>query len=134
MDDLAKRDAWKATLKMLCSVSAPATSRHARPAMLRRERETISTADATAETVAVAPPTVKILERRTPTSVSIGWCDSTSCRYGDQIWTMGIARRPAVCALSGAQIMRGDAVYRPRQTRGNVPVNADQLILASAMP
>jgi len=80
------------------------------------------------------PSCVPILERLSQTTIAVSWCDATAGHYGDQIWTAGIADRRALCALTGAYIHRGDAVYRPRRSRTQLPANFDRMILASALP
>jgi hypothetical protein len=77
---------------------------------------------------------VTILERRSRTTITVSWRDATAGHYGDQLWTTGIAHKRAVCALTGAHIDRGDAVYRPRHSRTHPPANFDRMILASALP
>jgi hypothetical protein len=71
------------------------------------------------------------VERRSRATVAIDWADSTFGHYGEQVWSLGIARRKAVCALSGAPINRGDSIYRPRLIGGRVPLNSAAMILAS---
>lgn len=64
--------------------------------------------------------------------IFVSWSDPTSGRYAEQPWRLCIARTRGVCALTGAEILYGDRVYRPF-TRGVRPVNADWTILASAL-
>ncbi|MEM5461646.1 DUF3331 domain-containing protein [Paraburkholderia phytofirmans] len=71
------------------------------------------------------------VERRSRATIAIDWADSTFGHYGEQLWSLGIARRKAVCALSGEQINRGDSIYRPRHVGGRVPLNSAAMILAS---
>ncbi|MBI0362074.1 DUF3331 domain-containing protein [Burkholderia oklahomensis] len=78
-------------------------------------------------------PAVRHWERRTGSSIEVSWCDPASANYGGQIWTKGVARRRCICALSGSTIESGDVIYRPKYTRGNIPANADQAILAAAL-
>ncbi|MFM0071671.1 DUF3331 domain-containing protein [Paraburkholderia sediminicola] len=73
---------------------------------------------------------VRVLDRVSTKVVVVYWCDATSCRYGDQLWRVGVSRRRGRCALSGAPIKAGDVVYRPRQGRPR-PVNAAAVMLAS---
>ncbi|WP_425434094.1 DUF3331 domain-containing protein [Paraburkholderia lycopersici] len=73
---------------------------------------------------------MEIVERHSESLLSVCWCDATSGRYGAQLWKLTKARCRAVCALSGAPIRRGDAVYRP-WVRGHAPANADWVVLAS---
>lgn len=76
---------------------------------------------------------IRILERLSSTAVSLCWYDATSGHYSDQLWTRTLARRKAVCSLTGQPICRGDAVYRPGGRRRQRPANADRSILASAL-
>ncbi|MFM0226979.1 DUF3331 domain-containing protein [Paraburkholderia dipogonis] len=77
--------------------------------------------------------TVTVLEYMSNSRVCLSWHDPTLCNYEEQIWTPTLARRSGRCALSGAQIRRGDAVYRP-QTRGRTPpANGNAMILASVL-
>ncbi|MGF6758078.1 hypothetical protein P3T16_005499 [Paraburkholderia sp. GAS42] len=59
------------------------------------------------------------------------WADATLGHYGEQLWSLGVARRKAICALSGEPIKRGDSIYRPRHMGGKAPSNATAMILAS---
>jgi Domain of unknown function (DUF3331) len=75
---------------------------------------------------------IRVLERHTPTSVTVAWSDATCCRYGDQRWRRCVAPKAGVCALSGQAISRGDAVYRPRLARP-APRNIKAMILATVI-
>ncbi|MGA7781579.1 MAG: DUF3331 domain-containing protein [Paraburkholderia sp.] len=75
---------------------------------------------------------VTLIERTTSSTVMIAWRDSTRCYYGEQIWRSARAAVAGTCAMSGAQIRRGDRVFRPRRTKP-VPVNAGAMILASVI-
>lgn len=77
-------------------------------------------------------PIVSIVERLSNAMAVVSWRDATHCRYGAQVWTIGSARDPGVCALSGAPIGRSDLVFRPQRSRPPA-LNADAMILASAM-
>jgi Domain of unknown function (DUF3331) len=77
---------------------------------------------------------VTILERRSPITIAVRWCDATSGHYGDPVWTAGVAQKRALCALTGAHIRRGEIVYRPRRSRAHQPANLDRMILASTLP
>ena len=75
---------------------------------------------------------ITVLERRGPLSAVVSWCDSTTCCYWDQLWRRGRARKRGFCALTGAQIVAGDDVFRPRLGH-RAPLNSDAMILASVM-
>jgi uncharacterized protein DUF3331 len=75
---------------------------------------------------------IKVLERRGRDSATVSWSDATVGCYGEQYWRRGVARKNAVCALSGQTIAKGDAVYRPRRVRP-IPRNIEAMILASVL-
>ena len=54
------------------------------------------------------------VERRSRSTVVMNWTDATLGHYGEQLWSRSVARRKAVCALSGEPIKRGDSIYKPR--------------------
>ncbi|SEA94415.1 DUF3331 domain-containing protein [Paraburkholderia sartisoli] len=120
---LADDECWRAALRLLdggsceCATSRPAP---------RREAAAVPVAQASARHEHV----VHVVERVSAGSVVVCWCDATSCRYGDQVWKVGIAKRRGRCALSDAPISAGDAIYRPRPGRPR-PVNAAAMMLAS---
>ena len=70
---------------------------------------------------------IRIVERPTVGRVTLSWRDPLGCSYGNQEWYLSCARRSGICALSGLEIRRGDAVYRPRPTRPPA-LNADAMI------
>nr|WP_244173577.1 DUF3331 domain-containing protein [Caballeronia temeraria] len=75
---------------------------------------------------------IRLLERDSPTTATVAWSDSTSCFYGAQLWRRGTAKRVGVCSLSGQNIARGDAVYRPRRVHP-APRNVEAMILAAVL-
>lgn len=77
-----------------------------------------------------APISVRIVDRNTPTTVIVEWCDATSCRYGSQLWRTAKAKRAGICALTGTAIKNGDAIYRPRSSKQK-PQNAAAMICAA---
>jgi hypothetical protein len=78
------------------------------------------------------PPNVhiEVIEHSTPACAVISWRDSTSCCYGYQVWRQATSRRAGVCALSGAEIRRGDEIFQP-YVRYVLPANAAAMILAA---
>ncbi|WP_408223488.1 DUF3331 domain-containing protein [Paraburkholderia dipogonis] len=77
--------------------------------------------------------TITVVEHMSNSRVCLSWHDPTLCNYEEQVWTPALARRSGRCALSGAHIRRGNAVYRP-QTRGQIPpANGEAMILATAL-
>jgi hypothetical protein len=76
--------------------------------------------------------TIRLLERPSPTSAVISWRDPTGSSYGYQVWRKRLAARGGQCALSGALIRRGDAIFRPAD-RGSRPGNAWAMILAACI-
>lgn len=75
---------------------------------------------------------ISLVERTSSSTITIAWRDSTSCSYAAQIWMGANAKVSGVCAMSGAQINRGDRIFHPRHTNP-APVNAGAMILASAI-
>jgi hypothetical protein len=75
---------------------------------------------------------IRVLDRPTSRTAIVTWGDPTSCHYGDQVWRVARAARDGFCALSGQQIHRGDAVYRPSHYRP-APANAGSMMLAQCV-
>lgn len=75
---------------------------------------------------------IEVVERLTDRTVVILWQDATRCRYVDQVWTCGRARRAGQCAITGVAISRDDMVYKPRSKSG-FRGNAGAMILASVI-
>jgi hypothetical protein len=75
---------------------------------------------------------IRVLECDGRSSAAVAWSDATSCRYGEQRWRRGIAKKAGVCALSGQAIATGDAVYRPRLIQP-APRNIEAMILATVL-
>ncbi|CAB3776090.1 DUF3331 domain-containing protein [Paraburkholderia caffeinilytica] len=121
--ELADDECWGAALRLLDNGSCELAARCVAP---RREAARVPAAQTGARHECMA----RVLDRVSAKIVVVYWCDATSCRYGDQLWRVGVARRRGRCALSGAPIKAGDAVYRPRQGRPS-PVNAAAMMLAS---
>ncbi|HXZ07761.1 MAG TPA: DUF3331 domain-containing protein, partial [Paraburkholderia sp.] len=76
--------------------------------------------------------TVKLVDCARDDRVILTWIDSTKCCYLDQIWRRVRARFSGYCVLSGAQIRRGDMVFRPSVGRMCL-VNGDAMILGSEL-
>jgi hypothetical protein len=76
---------------------------------------------------------ITFVERFGAKSISITWRDSTAGRYTEQLWVRRIARSRGVCALTGANIVRGDAVYGPFSRPAMRPRNVSQMILAELL-
>ena len=74
--------------------------------------------------------TVQIIEVVNDRMIIVAWQDPTGGRYGYQTWTRVLARRDAVCALTGLSVKRGDAVFHPKNFSDRRPANADSVILA----
>jgi hypothetical protein len=75
-------------------------------------------------------PTVEIIEVVSDRMIIVAWQDPTGGRYGYQTWSRLLARRDAVCALTGLSVKRGDAVFQPKNFRDGRPANAESVILA----
>ena len=121
--DLANDECWRAALRLLDGGSRERVERRLAP---HAEAATLPVAQTDARRECV----VRVVDRVSAKSVIVDWCDATSCRYGDQLWNMSVAKRRGRCALSGAAIDAGDEVYRPRPGRLR-PVNAAAMMLAS---
>jgi hypothetical protein len=77
--------------------------------------------------------TVRILEARSESTITISWHDPTACHYGDQTWRRGRAKHAGRCAISGAVIAAGADVFLP-PTRRPYAANAGTMILAVSVP
>jgi hypothetical protein len=125
------RDPWQRTVGALASwpASEPTLPIVTRNAAINqygmRSKEKISC-------VSYGQGLVKVIERVNKKSAVIDWRDSTAGCYTEQIWRVCIARVTGQCALSGAAIRKGDAVYRPRTNR-NLRANAEFMILSSEL-
>lgn len=75
---------------------------------------------------------VHVVEKYSSSTIAVCWRDATSGCYVEQLWKAVTARSGSTCALSGLQIRRGYAVFRP-STRGYKPANNDSMILACAV-
>ncbi|MFT4439199.1 DUF3331 domain-containing protein [Caballeronia sp. 15715] len=75
---------------------------------------------------------VTVLDKPTRTTATVAWFDSTSCHYGDQSWSLRVARSNGVCALTGDPVRKGDRVYQPRKSVHR-PLNANEMILSSVI-
>ena len=71
----------------------------------------------------------RVVGRLSPVTAAVEWADSTSARYGDQIWRSGTAKETGNCAVTCFRIDVGDPVYRPVSRPWN-PLNRDAMILA----
>ncbi|WP_109480385.1 DUF3331 domain-containing protein [Paraburkholderia sp. C35] len=132
----ALRDPWTATISRLgkapaqdiklgsCDKGACA----ARPA-----RRSANTERAQAAADQHSGAVITFVERFGAKSISITWRDSTAGRYTEQLWVRRIARSRGVCALTGANIVRGDAVYGPFSRPSSRPRNMSQMILAEQL-
>ncbi|KVV39028.1 hypothetical protein WT27_15800 [Burkholderia territorii] len=77
---------------------------------------------------------IEVIECLSPSMISVSWSDSRSGRYTEQIWCSSRARAPAVCALTGSAIARGDRVFRPRAGDVCLTTNRQRMILAATIP
>jgi hypothetical protein len=124
------RDPWSHVIMLLASIAAMES------ALPNKRLVTRSYAGELKRAVPVAKrgegAIVRIRERSSSTTAKVEWCDSTSCRYGDQVWSVAVARRDGLCAYSGRAIRKGERVYKPRKCRV-APVNANAMIAAHCM-
>jgi hypothetical protein len=77
-------------------------------------------------------PSVRVIDRPSPLTVTLDWRDPTRCCYREQLWVLARARVSGRCAMSGAVILPGDEIYRPRPARP-APRNVGAMVLASAV-
>ncbi|WP_373864432.1 DUF3331 domain-containing protein [Paraburkholderia unamae] len=77
------------------------------------------------------PCRVTVLDRPSSHALTVLWSDACSGHYGEQTWRLVFAKRDALCALTGTEILKGDEVFRPRVKRNSLPANWDRMILAS---
>jgi hypothetical protein len=77
-------------------------------------------------------PFVRVIERPTAQTATLDWRDSTHCCYREQLWVAARSRVSGRCAMTGAAILPGDEIFRPRPTRP-APRNVGAMILASAV-
>jgi Domain of unknown function (DUF3331) len=75
---------------------------------------------------------ISLLERPRADLLVVDWSDARRGHCGSQEWRIVTARKVGRCAFSGAEIHRGDAVFKPK--RGQTTFNADEMILVSAVP
>ena len=116
MKDSADDQRWQQVLALLAPVSPPAAVRGA------EARWASAAADQRRQDSVRNSTRVEILERLSPTSIVVALADATSGRYGDQTWTLRIARRKGVCSLSGEPFLPGDPVYRANVRRHNITI------------
>jgi len=74
---------------------------------------------------------IRPVEQLTARTATVDWCESGVCRYAEPTWIRGVAKRNGICALTGAQIRRGDPVYRPRSI---VPAPTNALAMIATEP
>ncbi|MGF6770705.1 hypothetical protein P3T18_003184 [Paraburkholderia sp. GAS199] len=119
------RDPWAATISWL-------------------QADVSSDSDAATEASIIAPDSdalrsdassamVTFVERFGEKSISITWRDATGANYSEQLWMRRNSRCAGVCALTGAKIARGDAVYAPSTRPAVRPANIGQMIRAESV-
>lgn len=72
-------------------------------------------------------PRLAIVDRPSPRTVAVACWAPGEYHYGYQVWTQAVARRSALCSLTGAAIADGDLVYVPK-AMDPMPRNADMMI------
>jgi hypothetical protein len=77
-------------------------------------------------------PTVRVIDKPTPQTLTVSWCDARTGHYGYQTWRVNIARKAGICVLTGRSIDAGEMVYCPR-ANGTPPGNAGAMIVASVI-
>lgn len=93
-----------------------------------------ASAGADADAAEALPPaaTVIVHGRASPITITVSWADATACRYLEQTWREGVARRAGLCALSNEPVRIGDPVYRPIPVAPR-PSNHSSMILSSVV-
>ncbi|WP_256701887.1 DUF3331 domain-containing protein [Burkholderia sp. SRS-W-2-2016] len=125
------RDPWGQVVLDLCcapafSIGAPFRARARPPEPARRWPRS-------AQQQTLGNCTVTVDERLADYSFALSWSDSTRCHYREQVWKRALAKKAGICALSGASIRKGDAVFRPEDRRYRDPLNAGAMILAASL-
>lgn len=140
MKHVFQLDPWLQTLAMLssCSGLKPGDCDDEYFDQLRRRTSLLSRASRgkvkrAARNVSDTCATIRILERLSPSAVALSWHDPTSLNYAEQVWWMSGAPKNGRCAVSGARILRGQSVYRPRRSGKDVPLNGSEMILTSVI-
>jgi hypothetical protein len=78
------------------------------------------------------PATMSVMERMSEHTATVFWSDPQSGHYAEQIWRRGYAQKDSFSALTGAPILQGDVIFRPRTSlSGVIPGNWDRMILES---
>ncbi|MHB9841756.1 DUF3331 domain-containing protein [Paraburkholderia terrae] len=77
-------------------------------------------------------PVVRVLDKPTPQTLIVSWCDARSGHFGYQAWRAVVARKRGMCVLTGRLIKAGEMVYKPR-AEGQPRANGDAMILAESV-
>ncbi|REG49606.1 uncharacterized protein DUF3331 [Paraburkholderia sp. BL6669N2] len=132
-------DAWRIILDELRAVtgafagdSPSAVDADSRGRAHRDVARCVGTSTKAWECNTVTQANVEIVEW-SERSLTIVWHDPTACSYVDQRWSRSKSTSSGVCALSGAIISRGQDIFKPSRSKPP-PVNADAMILLSALP
>ena len=75
---------------------------------------------------------ILLLERPKVDLLVVDWSDARRGHCGSQHWRIVRARASGRCAFSGAEIHKGDAVFKPK--RSQATLNPGDMILVSAVP
>lgn len=137
--------AWRQTLRLLSSINesslAPGHTLHGTvaPKVKARRGRPLGSKSKVIDKQTIGAPSrweatsVTDVERRSDKTIAVCWADATFGHYREQLWVISIAKKSAICALSGKIIRRGDEVYRPRVTALHIPSNADAMILVASL-
>ncbi|MCC8395953.1 DUF3331 domain-containing protein [Paraburkholderia sp. MMS20-SJTR3] len=125
------RDPWRQVVLDLCR--APAFSVGAPFRARARQPEPARCWPPGARQQTSGNGTVTVVERLADYAFALSWSDSTRCHYREQVWKRALAKKAGICALSGASIRKGDAVFRPEDRRYRDPLNAGAMILAASL-
>ena len=116
--------AWSRTVALLDDARARQVADEATRIAQRRPAKTIWNDHATLM--------VSVIERPTPRTATVSWCDPLSGYDGHQTWRVALAKQRGECVLSGKMITPGDFIYRPA-TSQPPPGNAGAMIIASEL-
>jgi hypothetical protein len=77
-------------------------------------------------------PTISVIDRASPRTVTVFWCDPLSGSYENQSWRLSLAMQPGPCLLSGQAVKRGELIYCPWLVQ-RPPGNAGAMVVASCV-
>jgi hypothetical protein len=123
---------WEYTLELLTQMSTPSRAANGHTRSLGNVAKFLALTNRRNLANRKQVAHLHIVDKSSDSEITVCWRDATFGCYGEQIWKRVLSRTHTTCALSGLQIRRGDAVFRP-WARGCKPVNVGLMILASAV-